>query len=697
MTGFAQALPIVHSAARAFRPPRRLSVAEGIADSMVIRQPGGYSGPWDPREAPYMVEPANMLASRTHEAVCFVGPARTGKTLALIDGWVARNVTCDPGDMLVVQMSQEKAREFSKTRIDRMIRHSPQLAELMSPRGHDDNTHDKLFRHGMWLKIGWPSATQLSGSDYRYVAMTDYDRWPANIEGEGPGFPLGRKRTTTFLSRGMAAVESSPRYDVEDPNWRPETPHEAPPVGGILGVYNASDRRRWYWRCIDCGEYFEASPGLSLFSTLPPLEELLDLVRSADLSATAREHARVCCPHCGTMIDKQHKAILNSIETARWVADGQTVTRDGDVVGASPQSSIAGYWLGGVAAAYQSWDGLILRYLQGLREFAMAGSELTLKSTVNLDQGAAYTPMHLLQDSETSVEDRTESLERYFVPDEARFLIATADVQGGADGRFVCEVRAFGPHLESWLVDRFMLRTTQRAGVDAQVDPAGYPEDWDLLTERLVTSTYRTHDGMELRVLAVGVDTGGEAGTTPNAYAWMRRLRRAGLSARVYLLKGGSKSQEKPMVRGHARDNAGRAMRDLPVWTVDTNYYKDIVAASLRRKVPGPGYFHAPKWLPAPYFDELRAEIRQANGKWKQVRPRNEALDLWVYALAVCEALGFGAKGKLKWDDPPQWAAPLPENSELITAEERRTEQKQRQAKPAPRRRVGKSEWSRRL
>ncbi|MCB0244988.1 MAG: phage terminase large subunit family protein, partial [Anaerolineae bacterium] len=193
-------------------------MSEAAAENLVIRQPGGYSGPWSPTETPYMVEPMDKLASRKHEAVCFVGPARTGKTMGLLDGWMASRVTCDPGDMLIVQMSQDKARDYSKTRVDRGIRHSPALRELMSIRGHDDNTHDKLFRHGMWLKIGWPSATQLASSDYRYVALTDYDRFPDNIEGEGAAFPLALKRTQTYLSRGMCMVESSPGREVTDPN-----------------------------------------------------------------------------------------------------------------------------------------------------------------------------------------------------------------------------------------------------------------------------------------------------------------------------------------------------------------------------------------------------------------------------------------------------------------------------------------------
>ena len=694
-------LGIVRAASIAFRPPRRLSVSEAAAENLVIRQPGGYSGPWSPTETPYMVEPMDMLASRKHEAVCFVGPARTGKTMGLLDGWMASRVTCDPGDMLIVQMSQDKARDYSKTRVDRGIRHSPALRELMSVRGHDDNTHDKLFRHGMWLKIGWPSATQLASSDYRYVALTDYDRFPDNIEGEGAAFPLALKRTQTYLSRGMCMVESSPGREVTDPNWRPETAHEAPPSTGILGIYNTTDRRRWYWECPDCRQYFEAKPGLELFGLLPPDDELEQLVRKENLESFADEHAKVVCPECGSVIDPKWKPHLNRIETARWVADGQRVVPGGEVVGEAPASSMAGYWLGGVAAAYQRWDSLLLRYLRGLREYVLTGAELILKSTTNTDQGMPYTPRHYLQDKEFGLEDRTEDLSRYLVPAEARFLIATVDVQGGSNGRFVVEVRAFGVNLEQWLVDRFSISQTERDGQAAQVDPAGYQEDWDLITQKVVTATYRTPLDKELRVYRVGVDTGGEDGTAQNAYSWYQRLRRAGLSSRVLLLKGrGGKSGqgEKPMVRGHARDSRGKAIRSQPVWQIDTNYYKDIVAASMRRKVPGAGYFHAPKWLANTYFDELRAEVRQPNGTWKKIRARNEALDLWVYALAICEALGFGARGTLKWEKPPEWALPLDANAEMITPEERRLEKKvAASGKPRRRQKIGKPGWGNRL
>ena len=477
----------------ALRPPKRVTVAEGAAESLVINQPGGYIGPWSAEATPYMVEPMNMLASRGHEAVCFVGPARTGKTLGLLDSWVAHAVVNDPGDFLVVQMTQEKAREFSKTRIDRAIRHSPALKAMKSASAQHDNTHDKMFKHGMWLRIAWPTVTNLSSSDYRYVALTDYDRMPDDIDGEGSAFALGLKRTTTFLSRGMCMVESSPGRDVSDPNWHPVTAHEGPPTSGVMGIYNRSDRRRWYWPCPDCNEHFEVSPGLSLFG-LPGDDELLELVREANLDELAAKYSRVICPHCGTMIGPRKKHELN--QRGVWLRDGEKITAAGERYGTPATSTIAGYWLGGCAAAYQNWKSLVMRHLQGLREYALTGSELTLKTTVNTDQGMPYLPRALVEASKNGGQVRQDDrMSRYVVPEWARFLVAAVDVQGGSNARFVVQVHAVGPHFEQALVDRYELKESKRAGVGADfapIDPASYAEDWALLTERVVQSTYKT-------------------------------------------------------------------------------------------------------------------------------------------------------------------------------------------------------------
>lgn len=656
----------------ALRPPRRVTVSQGAAETLRIYQPGGKGGAWDASETPYMVEPMDMLSSTSKEAEIFVGPARTGKTAGLLLGWMAHAVRNDPGDMLFIQMSQDKAREFSKTDIDRAIRHSVEIAHL-APSSQDDNTHDKMFMHGMWLRIAWPTVSNVSGSTYRYAAITDYDRIKnrENVDGEGSLFDLAKKRTTTFMSRGMTLVESSPGEPVLDPNWMRLTPHEAPPVSGILSLYNRSDRRRFYWRCPHCADRFEASPGLDLFR-LPPEDQLLSDIRELDIDALAKDFGkRVICPHCGCLVSVAEKTAMNA--SGIWLSEA-------DILGRQSSSPIAGYWLGGVAAAYQKWESLVHRYLTGLRDYALTGSEEALKVTTNTDQGMPYMSMHLRDASRSSKnpEDRTEEIERYVVPEWTRMVVASVDVQGGTRPRFVVQVHAVGEHFRQQLINRFTILESRRPGMGedfAPLDPASYPEDWDRITEEVIRSTYRTQlEGREIKVIRTMIDTGGEDGVTEAAYAYYRRLRRLGLHKRIALYKGQS-GKGMAMIR----ETMQGLNKDVPVYLCNSNLLADVVDQGLKREHPGPGYYHFPKiktpknpegWITAAFFDELKAEVRNVDGTWTQVRKRNESFDLCKMIHACLLTLSVERKGF--WDTPPEWAKPLADNSELVTAEARR-------------------------
>ena len=666
----------------AFRSPNRVSVSTGAAQTLVVRQTGTAGGYWSADETPYMVEPMDTLASRKHEAAVFVGPARTGKTAGLLLGWMAHNVVNDPGDMLFIQMTKETARTFSKTDVDRAMRNSPKIQSLKSRRAVDSNTFDTMFRHGVWLRIAWPTVSNVSGSTYRYVAITDIDRMENadNVDGEGPLFDLAKKRTTTFLSRGMTLVESSPGKPITDPTWVAATPHEAPPVGGILNIYNRSDRRRWYWRCPDCSSRFEAAPGLGLFN-LPTDEQLIDEVRTSDIQTLAAHYNRIVAPCCGSVIQPALKRTLNDPKHgAVWMPDTAT---DGTPM----RSSIAGFWLGGVAAAYQTWQSLLEQYFYGLRDYALTGSEEKLKTTTNTDQGAPYMSRHLKESLNTSrkPQDRADkTIERYMVPDWARCLSGSVDVQGGVNARFEYHVVAIGAGRRRQVIDRGEIKLSKREGMGsdmAPIDPASYPEDWDTLTERLIKGTWRTsRPGHEMRLKFLVVDTGGEDGVTHNAYAWWRRLRKLGMHNRVVLYKGGS-DKKAPAIR-ESMVGARRAGEkgDVPLLNCNPNLLSDMVYADLRRPTPGPGYIHlpAPKhptlnpdgWVSQAVFDELESEVRNPDGTYTQVKKRNEWHDL--FRMQFAGELRFKIDKITDWNNVPPWLAPLGENSEIIFAEDRR-------------------------
>ncbi|EFC9936170.1 phage terminase large subunit family protein, partial [Escherichia coli] len=615
------------------RAPRRMRVADAVAQYMRVPMGAGNSVPWDPLVAPYVIEPMNCLASREYDAVIFVGPARTGKTIGLIDGWVIYNVICDPADMLIIQMTEEKAREHSKKRLARTFRVSPEVVSRLSPNKNDNNVYDRTFLAGNYLKIGWPSVNIMSSSDYKCVALTDYDRFPEDIDGEGDAFSLASKRTTTFMSSGMTLVESSPGRDVKDVKWRRTSPHEAPPTTGILSLYNRGDRRRWYWPCPHCGEYFQ------------PCGDVVAGFRDIADPVLASEAAYIQCPSCSGRIMPEQKRELNG--RGVWLRDGESINADGSRYGDPRRSRIASFWMEGPAAAYQTLSQLVYKLLTAEQEYETTGSEETLKTVINTDWGLPYLPRASMEQRKSELlEQRAEPVPSRSVPDGINFLVATVDVQAGRHRRFVVQVTGYGSRGERWIIDRYNITQSLRGDSDGEsqrIDPASYPEDWDVLLTDVFHKSWplASDPSQQMRLMAMAVDSGGEDGVTDNAYKFWRRCRRDGLGKRIYLFKGDSIRRAKLITRTFP-DNTGRTGRraqaagDVPLWLLQTDALKDRVNNALWRDSPGPGYVHFPDWLGSWFYDELTYEERSSDGKWsKPGRGANEAFDLMVYAEAL--------------------------------------------------------------
>lgn len=649
------AADVVRSTAELLRPPRRIAPSAAAAAYLRTEK-----GAWDPALTPMMVEPLDLLASREYTGIVFVGPARSGKTMSLLLAGITYVVTCAPGDTLVTQMSQDTARDFSRMDLDRAIRHSPELASRLSPRARDDNTFDKFWRSGIALKLGWPAVSQLSSKTLRYWFSTDYDR-PGNrddVDGEGPLWDLGAKRIETYMSRGKALAESSPGGEYLDAQWKPATPHEAPPAQGILSLYNRGTRARWYWPCLECGTPFQAEPGLGNFA-LPALDEIEERVQREDLSGLAQQWARVVCKSCGGLHELHHRPEMNS--RGRWLHEGEHFVEGMHVGGERRQSQIASYWLGGVAAAYQRWDSVLLKYLQALRSYVTTKDESPLKATTNTDQAAPYLPrVAAKKRSAEHLLERLEDWTRGTVPAGVRFLTAAVDVQGS---RFVVHVYGWGAALECWVVDRFVLTASSRREGErtAALDPASYVEDWEVLLEQVVKRRYPLQDDprRELEVALTCCDSGGREGVTEKAYEFWRLLRNRGFGRRFVLVKGDG-NMNSPRVRETWPDSTGRRDRtlgqgDVPVWRLNVNVLKDGVVGDLARDVPGPGFVHIPRWMEPEFFQELTAETRTEKGWQKPSGVRNEAFDLHVYARAACVLLGAES---IDWDHPPAWAVP---------------------------------------
>lgn len=654
-------------AASIFKPPERLTVSQAAAKYRKLHNPPKYSGPYKNDETPYMVEPQDMTMSREHTSVVFVGPSQSGKTEAVILNTCAYIVKCNPMDAIIFGPSQTAARDFSKRRIDRMHRHSKDLSvELLSGQ-HADNTHDKTYRSGMMLSISWPSSNEMSSKPVPVTMLTEYDRMPDDVDGEGSPFLLAQKRTTIFGSMAMTVVDSSPSRDVEDTKWKASTLHEAPPCNGILGLYNQGDRRRWYWPCPHCGEFFEGHFGLLRYETVAVVDDVkvtLSPKKSAD-------SVYMECPRSGCKIAPTEKHGMNL--RGVWLTDGERITKDGVRYGEPTVSSSATYWLRGTAATYVSWKDLVVKFINAEKKFLETNTQEDLKTTVNTDQGDPYFP----RGNETNrlaedLMDHALPLPKKMVPHDVRALFAMVDVQKNRWEVQVMGVRPVYPAgYDIVVIDRFPIVKSNRLDQDDErlwVKPASHLEDWDLLISDVMDKKYPLADGSgEMAIRMTFCDSGGKEGVTSMIYDFYRKLKKEGLANRFMPVKGenhaGSPRAAVSYPDTKRKDRLAQARGEIPVLFFNANSLKDTLNNMLDREQAGGGKIDFPDWLELPFFEELTVETKTAKGWENKAGRRNEAWDLCAYFIGACV---WQKVDTVDWENPPSWLKPWKHNP-LVT------------------------------
>ncbi|WP_158161218.1 terminase gpA endonuclease subunit [Grimontia hollisae] len=626
-------------------------------------------------QVPYMRLPLNTLARRIFEALILGGPARSGKTKALIEGWINYTVTQAPGDMLLIYSTKKKAEQVSKTDLDRCFANTPGIARLRTGRKSDDNITFKHFKNGMNISLDSATETSLSASTYRYAGYTDLDRAEDSVGQEGSKFDLLLKRVQNAKSSGMAMAESSPGRVVRQPKSENElAPHELQPCGGIAQLYNQGDRRRYYWHCPDCDAWFRPD-----FETLRWDE--------ADNAIEAAKTARVHCPRCDWRIGETEKYDFNL--TGQWFREGE-IDQYGMVVTDESQirtSKWASFWFEGVIAAYQSWESLVYRFLTANKAFEESGDEEKLKAFFNVDVGRPYIVQSRGQDiGAHELMARAADYPRAEIPEGGRFLVMSIDVQGGkTNPRFVVQAQVFGEGLQRWVIDRFEILTNSNRNGE-RVNPTVYAEDWDLLIEQVIKKTYPLADGSGrvMKPLLTVCDSGGSGqkkngkapttSVTDQAYQLYNRLKPQGLAHLFRLVKGASRDIDHLVKETHPDKRSKLANGEIPLLMLHTNRLKNRVVASYERAEFGARYFHLPGWADRSWFDELTVEYLDDKGNWqKPDGARNESFDLCAYAEA-----GMHYKGgdDINWQSPPHWAAEWQLNTHVVDADQAPTFEK---------------------
>lgn len=348
-----------------------------------------------------------------------------------------------------------------------------------------------------------------------------------------------------------------------------------PTIKGLSRIEHAfeqSDQRRYHVPCPHCGEFQALKwAGVKWDEDKP-------------------ETARYYCEHCGAGIDEADKPKM--LLAGQWVAE-------------APFAGVAGFHINELYSPWRKWAEVAADFLE-----AKHGGTEMLKAWVNTSLGETWTEQGDGIEA-SGLLARLEDYGREDVP-----ILATTmgcDIQ---KDRIEVSFVGWGKGEEAWLLDHVIL-----PGDTAR------PDVWQDLADLAA----------ELKPTAMAVDSGYNS---DQVYAFCARRRFA------FAIKGAS-GFERPLIedarrRAQRLRRAGR--RGVRVEPIGVDSGKVLIYSRLRQAEPGQGYVHFPDdhAFDDEYFAQLTAEklvvkyrFGRPSQEWVQLRPRNEALDCLVYALAA--------------------------------------------------------------
>jgi len=351
----------------------------------------------------------------------------------------------------------------------------------------------------------------------------------------------------------------------------------------IASAFEETDKREFYVPCHECGE-----------------EQVLKW-KNVNWEQDKPQTAVYICEHCGVVWDDADR--FRAIRRGSWQATMP------EVVGK------AGFRLSGLYSPWTSLESAVKDFLEAKK------LPETLRVFVNSFLGETWTDEGERVDDFDIASHREDYGEK--VPEGVVILTAGADLQSD---RIEIEVCGFGADEESWSIDfRTFYGDPNSADVWAELDA-------------YLQLTWEREDGGQLAIKGACIDSGGHH--TQAVYKFCKPR----LGRRIFAIKGIG-GEGKPLINGRPSTNNNLKCK---LWSIGVDTAKEIVYSRLKIKEQGAGYCHFPKHYTDEYFKQLTAEkvVKKYHKgfhrrEWIKVRPRNEALDCRVYALAALNIMGI--------------------------------------------------------
>lgn len=617
-----RSLALVHAMQAQFlAPPPRIDTAEWAAQYRHIAK-GPERGQWRNERTPYLVEPMRCASSHTpYERVVLWFATQLGKSEVLYNS-VMQRIHTDPQDMMMVQPTLQDAQDHSAQRFLPTIMQTPAMHGKVAVRkSRDESTswRSRSIQGGFTVFFGGAnSAASLASKPLGFAVADEVDKWPADVDNEGPPLGLLEERMSNFSRRKLIIASTC--------NIKGQSVIES--------EYLASDQRKFHVPCPHCNEIQVLEWGTKTAHGIKWLK--------TDGGRARPETAVYICRHCGSAIEEHKKEFM--LSNGIWIPDAP----------GAGMGKRAGFWLNKLYSplGWKSWSALVEEW-EKAQEARLIGNSSPLKKFLNSSLAETWEETGQGGDSK-AMASRAEEYELGIVPRGGLMLTMGVDTQ---PDRLEARVWAFGRGEESWLVARHIIYG------DPNLDENTEGSPWTRLTE--IRRTPILHIcGAQMVIEATCVDTGGH--NTHAVYTYCRNHSHANVLA----IKGASQANRPIIGKPSLIDVSWRGKtlpRSLKLWPIGTDTAKHLLYGRMRVTQVGPGYVHTPKTLlGTDEYEQITAArlmpvTVQGKASMRWITPagkREEGGDCMVYAYAAACHLGIQTYRDPSWNRREAKVAP---------------------------------------
>ena len=305
------------------------------------------------------------------------------------------------------------------------------------------------------------------------------------------------------------------------------------------------------------------------------------------------ETAAYACSECGSLINEAKK---------------QWMLKHGEWIASASKSNTAGFHISELYSVWSTWADMAKSFLEARKQPEM------LKTWINTALGESWEEQGETIEHEELLERRL-NYDSDTIPEDVLVLTAGVDTQ---KDRLELQMVGWGANYESWVIEYKIFWG------DPNADNV-----WQEL-DNYLKKRFKTESGRVLTISCTCIDSGGHHTNQVYQFTKPRQGRR------VFAVKGLS-TPGKPIANRPTFVGKNKAV----LYGIGVDSAKEAIFARLSSE-PAYTTLHFCSELDEEYFKQLTAEKRVTKfvkGRksliWKQIRPRNEALDTLVYNFAA--------------------------------------------------------------